>query len=152
MKEDRKKELEGVVQYFLNTPEGVVVEHSKLRMFANILDPAMEQFESQEEFLEAVKDAEFQYMSFTEDLKELLLSEHKVCLKNEKGVGYYALPPKEQIEYGIRKAKEGIRKKVKQGRNILENVRWNSVSVNDRKHANDSAARLSMLRQMMSGR
>jgi len=152
MKDDRKQELEGAVQHFLNTPEGVVVEHQKIRMFANILDPEMDDFENQFEFLEAVKDAEFRYMSFTEDLKELLLSEHQVCLKNEKGVGYYALPPKEQIEYGIRKTKQGIRKKVKQGRNILENVRWTAVSVSDRKHANDSAARLSMLRQMMSGR
>jgi len=153
MAEDNKKQdkyIEFAIDYFLNIPPGQVVPHVHLRKMANMTIPAYKDAEDEEEYREMVSASQMYYMNFIQRVREKLLREYKVCLKNEWGVGYYTLESREQIKYGVERTRRGIKKKIRQGKNIILYVNFNNVSINDKKIAHDNIAALSMARQMIN--
>lgn len=149
-KEDKK--VSKVVDYFLKRGEGIVVTHSEIMSLAEIELPKYKDYDNQEDFMEAIKLHQFRYMQFidgSDGVRERLLENHKRYIKNERGVGYYILPPVEQINHGITRTKNGVYRKIKQGTNIIINTQFSIVGLNDKKKAHDSMAAWSMAKEMM---
>jgi hypothetical protein len=151
-KDNNTKIVNRVVDYFLQKGESVVISHEEIMSLAEMQLPKYNDYDDQDDFMEAIKMHQFRYMTFIDGpggLRETLLEEHKVYIKNERGVGYYILPPTEQINHGITRTKSGVYRKIKQGNQIIVNTQFAMVSFDDKKKAHDSLAAWSMAKEML---
>lgn len=152
MKKEEEKLISEVVEFILEHPEGVVITHQDIKRAGGITAPRYRDYKNEEEFIQALQESEFLYLTFVERVRDTLLSEYNACLKNEKGVGYYILNPIEQINYGIDRTKKAVKKKISQGQKIIKHVEWKKVSIHDRKRANDNVAAWCLANEMLKGK
>lgn len=127
------------------TGYGALITHERLREIFGITQPQYEQYETQDEFLKAVEMTQFEYMSAVEELREILLTDYKMCMKNSRGEGYIILEPKEQVEYAQKKGVANAVSELRKHKNILENVNLQRLGSEHSGAVNDSVARMSGL-------
>lgn len=128
---------------------GELIPHHYLRKVFVITTPSFDEFESQDEFIEAVQLQQFEYMSLVEKLRDDILDEFKMYMKNVRGDGYTFLIPEEQTEYAKARTMQGIRKEMKRGFAIMQNVRFNSLTTDKKRQNADELAKLGQLQHLL---
>lgn len=138
--------LESVVTDF---EDGETIKHEWLRDKFGIKMPTVEDYPVVEELIKAIDMQQFEYMTLVERMKEDLLKQYQVCIKNERGVGYRKLLPKEQTTYGYDKLNDDIAKAMRTACLITSNVR-NFDDFAQRSKDNDLRAKIGSMKTFMS--
>lgn len=73
-------------------------------------------------YIEAIQLQQFTYMAMVDKLREDLLKNKQCCLRNVWGNGYVIVPSNEQASYGYDQMISDIKKALKQGQDIINNV------------------------------
>lgn len=128
---------------------GDVIPHVILKRKFLIQNPNFNEFETQDEFIEAIQLLQFEYMSLVEKLRDDILNEYKLYLKNVRGDGYVFLPTIEQTDYAKQRTMDGIRKEIKRGMTIMMNLRFNSLNPEQKRQNADELAKLGQLQHML---
>lgn len=129
---------------------GELITHDYLEKLFLLRELHYDDFESQGEFLNAVKLLQFEYMTLVDKLRWDILEHHKLYLKNIRGDGYSFLIPKEQTDFAKEQAMTGIKKEMKKGFLILQNIRRDELTIDDRRRNADELAKLGQLQQILS--
>ncbi len=129
--------------------EGEIIPHSFFRELLGVGRPRIKDYETDEDFYDAASNADFKYLASMEKLRDHLLSEFRVYLKNEYGVGYFICSPNEQVKHGIGHTEKVVKRKLNKGVQIVVNVDYQRVDVEILKEATDKQAAWSAIRQLM---
>ena len=127
------------------------IPHEWLKAKFNIKYPARSEYECDEDYIGALQLHQFAYMTLTDKLRMDMLKSYQYWIINIRGDGYAILPPKDQTEWAYDNAKDEVKKALSRSVLIMSNVRSGDIPAEQRTKDNDTAARLSMLRQMVSG-
>lgn len=109
-----------------------------------------EDYESVEALIDAVKRAEFDYMSLIEILRRLLLENRHGYLVSLRGEGYMILPADEQVTFAFRKFMEMLEKNICKTDLIMKYTP--SVSMEQQKIDNDTKTNYDWIKQGLSSR
>lgn len=123
--------------------DGDLISHEWLKKKFCIKKLDANDFESSDDFLEAVKLQQFEYMSLVENLRDMLIQDFNVCIKNVVGEGYSIIPPKEQTKYGFDLLTKEISKTFRDCNKIMNNVR--NVTFDQQSKDNDLRAKAAMM-------
>jgi hypothetical protein len=130
-------------------PQGDLIPHYKLEKLFLLSQPNYHEFDSQDDFLQAVRLLQFEYMTLIDKLRWDILEKHKLYLRNIRGDGYTFLPTSEQTEYAKKQTMDGIKKEMKRGLLILQNIKRNKLTADQRRKNSDELAKLGQLKQIM---
>jgi hypothetical protein len=128
---------------------GDLIPHFVMRKMLFIETPNYNDFETQYEFVEAIQLMQFEYMSLVEKLRTDILDTHKLYLKNVRGDGYAFLPTNEQTDYAKQRTMDGIRKEMKRGITIMQNIRFAALTQEQKKSNADELAKIAQLQHLM---
>jgi hypothetical protein len=128
---------------------GELISHDYLKRVLFIDNPKFEDFETQSEFVEALNLVQFEYMSLVDKLRWDILDRHKLYLRNIRGDGYVFLIPAEQTEFAKAQTMDTIRKELKRGFLILQNIRFAALSQDQKRMNADEMAKLGQLSQLL---
>lgn len=128
---------------------GVLISHEYLKKIFYLIEPKIEDFKDQYEFIETIKLIQFEYMTLVDKLRVDILETHKLYLRNIRGEGYQFLLPKEQTDFAKKQTMDSINKEMKRGELILRNVKYSSLSADDRRKNTDELAKIGQLSQMI---
>ena len=126
-----------------------LLPHKKLSEIFYLPDPVYNDYASQDEFMQAVKLQQFEYMTLVDKLRWDILKKHKLYLQNVRGDGYSFVAPGEQTDFAKDQAMEKITKHTRRGLLILKNIRFNDLSADQRRHNSDELAKIGQLSQML---
>lgn len=130
-----------------NFNPGELISHEWLKSRFRFEKLQISDFEATEDFISALQDLQFAYMSAVDALRWQLLEERNAYLKNIRGDGYTLLPAKEQVKFGYDEFLKTVKSAIKQADLIMNNVQ--PVSLEQQSKDNDLRARCSMLKQML---
>jgi len=128
---------------------GEIITHQYLKKVFFLADPDFEEFETQEEFVEAINLVQFEYMSLVDKLRWDMLKKYKLYLRNIRGDGYTFLLPEEQTDFAQKQTMESVKKEMKRGILILKNIKFNSLSQEDKRKNADELAKFGQLQQLL---
>jgi len=126
--------------------ENEPIPHSYFYKMFGIELPNMRDYENNEDYAKAFQEMQFKYLNCIENLRDTLIQNHKVHLKNDIGAGYHLMEPNDQIQYGIEHTKAEVKKSIRQGTKLVTNVDNHRVKSDVRRKASDQIARWSMIR------
>lgn len=129
--------------------DGTLISHEWLKQKFGIEETKLEEFDSVDEFLEAIKIRQFAYMSLVDKLRWQLLEKEKMYIRNIVGKGYQIINPKDQTVFGYDEMVRLIKKAVWQADAIINNVR--PVPSEQQSKDNDLRAKFGLLKGLMSG-
>lgn len=132
-----------------NYKPGELIPHENLKNLFLIKEPVFKDFDSQEEFLEAVKLLQFEYMTMIDKLRWDILENYKLYLRSIKGDGYSFLPANEQTDFAKKQTMESIRKEMASGVMIMKNLRFEDINPDERRKNADELAKLGQLHQIL---
>lgn len=116
--------LTGVIEKIIaEYGDGNLITHEWLKKTCGLEYPDMKDYETTMEFVDALQAHQFAYMSFVDGLREELLEEYQMYLKNERGDGYVILRPEAQVQYGYDTFIEKLNKLARNTSAIMNNVR-----------------------------
>lgn len=139
---------ESIINIILKNKHGDLITHSFLKDLFGLKVPIFANYLSQIEFMEHLKDYEFAYMSMVDKLRNELLQKHNVYLRNIRGDGYILLPSNKQTDYAMKFINNGIKKSIRDGLEILQHIKLDSLTQEERQKNSDSIARASLLKQI----
>jgi hypothetical protein len=142
--------LNFISSIILKFAPGEVISHAHLKEVFNIPRLEIADFESTDDFVKALNDAQFMYMSLVDKLREDLLLNENYYLENLLGQGYRLLPPSLQQQYGYQLAIKEIKRIIRQSMLIMKHVRLDAVDNEARTKGSDLSAKLSMIAQLFS--
>ncbi len=129
--------------------EGDVISHGELQLLFCMQEPKIYNFSNHGDFMAALTKHQFDYMTKVEEVRNVLLTEFKIYLHNIRGIGYEFMPSVKQTGYAKRRMLDGIRKEMRQGGLIMENVMLGKLDADARRANSDELARLGQLKQML---
>ena len=145
----KEKDWLSIIEMILENNCGDLITHSFLKDLFGLKVPIFENFDSQVEFMEHLKDYEFAYLSMIDKLRTDLLKNYNVYLRNIRGDGYILLPAQEQTDFALKFINSGIKKSISEGLNILQHTKLDGLTQEERQKNSDSIARASLLKQMI---
>lgn len=128
---------------------GELITHDYLKKLFMLENPVFADYNSQDEFVEALNLVQFEYMTVIDKLRWDMLKYHKCYLRNVRGDGYVFIPSKEQTDFAKKQTMEAVKKEMKRGIMILKNVNTNGLDMDDRRRNSDELAKLSQLDHMI---
>ena len=99
-------------------------------------------------YIEAIQLQQFTYMAMVDKLREDLLKNKQCCLRNVWGNGYVIVPSNEQASYGYDQMISDIKKALKQGQDIINNVR--PLPMEEQSKYYDTLAKLAKVRDVFA--
>lgn len=99
-------------------------------------------------YIEAIQLQQFTYMAMVDKLREDLLKNKQCCLRNVWGNGYVIVPSNEQASYGYGQMISDIKKALKQGQDIINNVR--PLPMEEQSKYYDTLAKLAKVRDVFA--
>lgn len=99
-------------------------------------------------YIEAIQLQQFTYMAMVDKLREDLLKNKQCCLRNVWGNGYVIVPSNEQASYGYDQMINDIKKALKQGQDIINNVR--PLPMEEQSKYYDTLAKLAKVRDVFA--
>lgn len=127
--------------------DGELITHEWLKEKFGLAKLNYEDFENQEEFLEAVQAQQFTYMTSVDKLRCELLNEMQICIRNVRGDGYEIVPASDQTQYGYDGFIKDMKKAMRSARAIMNNVA--SVDAEQQAKDNDLRAKFAHIEQMI---
>lgn len=120
---------------------GDKISHAELRELFGVPDP-----EQMDSFAE-IQQAQFAYLHNVSQLRQALLEEDCVYLRNEHGFGYVYIPPQEQTEVAVADLKASIRKAVRTSARQLAHIDYTALTAEKRRENLDARAWASFFTQ-----
>lgn len=121
-----------------------LISHEWLKRKFGIETPSLEDFDNDvAALLEAVKLQQFEYMNCVESLRDCLIDEFCICIRNDHGQGYRIVKASEQVEYGYNRMSKDVAKAFKDAKSIMTNVR--NVPSEQQSRDNDLRAKAAMM-------
>ena len=99
-------------------------------------------------YIEAIQLQQFTYMAMVDKLREDLLKNKQCCLRNDWGKGYKIVPSNKQANYGYEQMMGDIKKALKQGSDIINNVR--PLPMEEQSKYYDTLAKLAKVRDVFA--
>lgn len=128
--------------------DGKTIPHEWLRRQFGLESLKYEDFENQEDFIEALKQQQFSYMSLCELLRTQLLKNESLYMKTVIGAGFRILKSEEQTRYGYDEFIRDVKKAIRQADMIMTHVR--PVPFEQKAKDDDIRAKTSILKQMLT--
>lgn len=129
--------------------DGTLIPHEWLRDKFGLRKLCFDDYDTTDDFLEAVKVQQFAYMSLVDKLRWQLLENKKLYIRNVRGDGYAVVNPKDQVHYGYNEFIKTLRQAIRESDLIMHNVR--PVPPEQQCRDNDLRAKCSILKQMLQG-
>lgn len=130
-----------------NFSDGSLISHEYLKKKFTLENLSYEDYSSVNDFVNAIQQQQFAYMTLIDTLRWNLLEDRQMYLKNVRGDGYVILQPKEQTQYGYNEFIKTVNKAIKEADLIMSNVA--SVPFEQQAIDNTIRAKCSMLKQML---
>lgn len=127
--------------------DGTLIPHEWLREKFGLKKLCFDDYDTTDDFLEAVKLQQFAYMSLVDKLRWQLLENEKLYIRNVRGDGYIVVNPKDQTQYGYNEFIKTVKQAIRESDMIMSNVR--PVSAEQQYRDNDLRAKCSILKQML---
>lgn len=138
--------------------DGDIVSHDDLRLLIGLEEPTYDDLDQVpnarrvEIIKERTKSFQFTYLQEVEDLKDCLLKEHKILLKNVRGEGYRLMPPHEQTGEAMSTLKKEVSGSIRKANDVLTNVRIEILDFESRQEHLDAQAKLSFFGKSVNQR
>lgn len=146
LREGTKQVAQYVTECF---KDGDIVSHDELRLLIGLEEPTYDDLDQipiarrVEIIKEKTKRYQFAYLQEVEDLKDCLLKDHKILLKNVRGEGYRLMPPHEQTHEAMSTLKKEVSVSIRRANDVLTNVRIEVLDLESRQEHLDAQAKLS---------
>ena len=126
--------------------DGQIISHEWLKDMLGIEDKDIADFESTEEYNKERDKTQFQYMSLFEKLRDTMLEDYKMYLRNSRGEGYVIVKPDEQTTIAYRTMVKDVSGSIKDAKAIMSNVR--DVQAEQKAKDDDLRAKVGIMEQM----
>ena len=142
--------LELMVQVLIEKfKPGQLISHHYLAKMLNIKKPVYKNYETQSDFEKALEKAQFKYMEMVDKLRWEILEKQYLYLRNVRGDGYIFLNPKDQTTFAKKQAMETVYKGLKTGAIIMQHIRYDALTQDEKRKNADELAKLGQLHQMI---
>lgn len=155
----RNKHIEDLASSIVaDFTDGDVLSHEWLHTALDIVSPdfrgveLIEAYRRSAYIADLIRKHQFNYMAQIEELREELLEEHNVALKNVRGEGYRLIPPKEQTNLAMDTLKRDVNLSVKKCQKLLVNIRVEQLDSVALKENTDAVAKLSFFNRLSKRR
>ena len=122
---------------------GQLITHEQLRQELGITIPAQG---TQEQY----KKLQIKYMQQVSDLRDHLLTMHRIALCSVQGLGYEVLPPNEQTPYAIQQGSKQIEKAINKSLKLMVFVDHTALSSDEQRKNSDALARAATLKSIIA--
>jgi len=146
LRESTKQTAQYITECF---KDGDIISHEEIRILIGLQEPTYDDLDQipntrrVELIKERTKNYQFAYLQEVEDLKDCLLKDHKILLKNVRGEGYRLMPPHEQTHEAMSTLKKEVGVSIKKANDVLTNVRIEVLDFEHRQEHLDAQAKLS---------
>lgn len=127
---------------------GQLISHDWLRWRFGLKDLDLGDYPGTAEFINAVRDQQFSYMTLVEKLRIKLLEQLQICIRNVWGEGYEVVPSVDQTRYGYDNFIKDMSKAMKEAKRIMNNVA--NVDAEQQVKDNDLRAKFAQLTHMIN--
>lgn len=132
-----------------NFDENQLISHKWLKEKFGLPKLSLEDYgKDVDAYIEAIQLQQFTYMAMVDKLREDLLKNKQCCLRNVWGNGYVIVPSNEQASYGYDQMMSDIKKALKQGSDIIKNVR--PLPMEEQSKYYDTLAQLAKVRDVFA--
>lgn len=128
--------------------EGNLIPHDWLKEKFGLKKLELSDFETVDDFVEALNRQQFAYMQVVDSVRWELLKQEKMYMRNVRGEGYEIVRPNDQVQYGYDSFIEDIKKAIREANMIMSNVL--QVDLSQQAKDNDLRAKFGIMRQMLS--
>ena len=136
-------------EFVASFDEGQLIPHKWLKEKFGLPKLAFEDYDKDvDAYIEAIQLQQFTYMAMVDKLREDLLKNKQCCLRNVWGNGYVIVPSNEQASYGYDQMISDIKKALKQGSDIINNVR--PLPMEEQSKYYDTLAKLAKVRDVFA--
>ena len=128
--------------------EGNLIPHDWLKEQFGLKKLELSDFETVDDFVEALNRQQFAYMQVVDSVRWELLKQEKMYMRSVRGEGYEIVRPNDQVQYGYDSFIEDIKKAIREANMIMSNVL--QVDLSQQAKDNDLRAKFGIMRQMLS--
>ena len=128
--------------------EGNLIPHDWLKEKFGLKKLELSDFETVDDFVEALNRQQFAYMQVVDSVRWELLKQEKMYMRSVRGEGYEIVRPNDQVQYGYDSFIEDIKKAIREANMIMSNVL--QVDLSQQAKDNDLRAKFGIMRQMLS--
>lgn len=86
-----------------------------------------------------------EFLAFIERFKELMLTEHKIALKNIRGEGYMLIHPRNQTPEAMKNLKKTIRRGFRKTEDMLTNIQRSMLSLQEKQENLEAISRVAAI-------
>ena len=108
--------------------------------------------EWQEKASEMIKKHQFAWLEAIDGLRNELLQEWHIAIKNVRGQGYLLLPPREQTTHAMHQLQVEYNRSFRKAMDLTVNIRFSELDDKERQENIEARAKLEALKRMNSRR
>ena len=128
--------------------DGQIISHSWLKDKFGIEEKDISDFKSTEEYNKERDKMQFQYLALIEKLRDTLLEDYKMYMRNSRGEGYVIVKPDDQTTIAYKTMVKDISGSIKEAKQIMYNVR--DVKAEQKAKDDDLRAKIGIMEQMFN--
>lgn len=136
-----------VAEIAANFGDGNLISHEYLKSKFGLSEIRFEDYEDVNEFLTAIDEQQWAYMTCIDALRWELLTQEKMFMRNVRGDGYEIIRPEDQVKFGYDEFSKDIKKAIKEANLIMNNVL--KVPSDQQAKDNDLRAKFGLMKQML---
>lgn len=129
--------------------DGTLIVHDYLKEKFGLKRLSLEDFATVEDFLKALEDQQWTYMSCIDALRWELLEQEKMFMRSIRGEGYEVIRPKDQVKFGYEQFIKNVKKEISEATLIMSNVLPIDDSEQKAKDS-DLRAKFGLMKQMLA--
>ena len=88
---------------------------------------------------------QFEILSYTEGLKDILLAEYKMYLKNVRGEGYIVIKPAEQTDVAMDTLRVSVQTNIRKAMSALTNINESLLTMDQLRHRDETTGKIAAL-------
>ena len=136
-----------VAEIAANFGDGKLISHDYLKQKFGLAAIRLHDFDDVDEFVEALDEQQWAYMSCIDALRWELLKQEKMFMRNVRGDGYEILRPEDQVKFGYDEFVKDIKKAINEAGLIMNNVK--PVNLEQQSKDNDMRSKFGLMKQML---
>lgn len=136
-----------VAEIAANFGDGNLISHEYLKQKFGLSAIKLHDFDDVEEFIEALEEQQWAYMTCIDALRWELLKQEKMFMRNIRGEGYEILRPEDQVKFGYDEFVKDIKKAINEAGLIMNNVK--PVNLEQQAKDNDMRSKFGIMKQML---
>lgn len=129
--------------------DGTLIGHEWLREKFGLKQLNLNEYSNVEDFLKAIEDQQWSYMSCIDTLRWELLEQEKMFMKSVRGEGYEIIRPNDQVKYGYDQFVKDVKKSINEAALIMNNV-LPIDDIEQKAKDSDLRAKFGLMKQMLA--